>query len=232
MGHSIVTALEIVEDFTASGRCDEGFLHVRRLRVRNRREDGSTSEVYRVDVIDRPKLDAVAVLVWRRTPGGVEFLTRENLRPAAFFRSGKHAVVPDGRSHLYCEEIVAGLLEAEDEGEVGLRHRAAQEVREEAGLSVEASAIELLGSPFFVAPGILSEKIFLAAVEVTNLTQEPPEGDGSPLEETGAIRWRPESSVREAIEKGLIQDAKTELALTRFLARHPELETSVSSVGV
>jgi ADP-ribose pyrophosphatase len=29
-----VTDLEVVEDFTSTGRCDEGFLQVRLLRVR------------------------------------------------------------------------------------------------------------------------------------------------------------------------------------------------------
>jgi ADP-ribose pyrophosphatase len=219
MRHAPVTDLEIVEDFTATARCDEGFLQVRRLRVRNARADGSHSAIYRVDVIDRPRLDAVAVLVWRRTSGGVqEFLTRQNLRPAAHFRRGKVPVVPDGREHLFCEEIVAGLLEASDQGEAGLKQRAVEEVAEEAGFRVQVAEVVLLGRPFFVAPGIISEKIFLAAVEVTGKSGSEPEGDGSPLEEGGGLRWRTEAALREAIASGAIQDAKTELALNRFVA--------------
>jgi len=216
-----VTALEIVEDFTASARCDEGFLHVRRLKVKNRRADGSASPIYRVDVVDRPRLDAVAVLVWRQGAQGPEFLTRQNLRPAAYFRKDKVPAVPDGQSHLFCEEIVAGLLEDTDQGEAGLRHRAAEETFEEAGFRVAAEQVQLLGPPFFVAPGILSEKIFLAAVEVTGLVPQAAEGDGSPLEEGGAVRWRTAAGLRAAIADGTIQDAKTELALVRFLARRP-----------
>lgn len=219
MRHAPVTDLEIVEDFTASARCDEGFLHVRRLKVKNRRADGSASPVYRVDVVDRPRLDAVAVLVWRQGAKGPEFLTRQNLRPAAYFRKDKVPTVPDGTSHLFCEEIVAGLCEDGDRGEAGLKRRAAEEVHEEAGFRVTPGQIELLGPPFFVAPGILSEKIFLAAVEVTGLEPEAAAGDGSPLEEGGAIAWRDEASLRGAIADGTIQDAKTELALVRFLAR-------------
>ncbi|MEW5738078.1 MAG: NUDIX hydrolase [Myxococcota bacterium] len=216
-----VTELEIVEDFTATARCDEGFLHVRRLKVKNRRDDGSESAVYRVDVVDRPRLDAVAVLVWRQGARGPEFLTRQNLRPAAYFRKDKAPTVPDGRSHLFCEEIVAGLLEDTDRGEAGLRIRAAEEVREEAGFQVRPQDVQLLGPPFFVAPGILSEKIFLAAVEVTGQSPVAAEGDGSPLEEGGAITWRDEASMRAALADGTIQDAKTELALQRFLNLHP-----------
>lgn len=215
-----VIALEVVEDFSASARCDEGFLHVRRLRVRNRRADGSSSRVYRVDVVDRPRLDAVAVLVHRRGASGLEVLTRQNLRPAAYFRKDKAQIVPDGRVHLFCEEIVAGLLEPSDVGEAGLRHRAAEEVREEAGFRVAPEAVELLGPPFFVAPGIVSEQIFLAAVDVTGLPWSAPQGDGSPLEEGGALTWRSVAGLRAAIAEGVVRDAKTELALERFVARH------------
>ncbi|MBK7860506.1 MAG: NUDIX hydrolase [Archangiaceae bacterium] len=210
-----VNAIEVIEDFTSTGRCDEGFLQVRRLRVRNRRTDGSTSPVYRVDVVDRPRLDAVAVLVVR----GAEVLTRMNLRPAAYFRKDKEQPLPDGRSHLYCEEIVAGLLETTDHGEAGLKHRAAEEVREEAGIVVAPADIVLLGPPFFVAPGIVSEKIFLCAVEVTGKEVVTPEGDGSPLEESPPPRWRTFESLAAAIASGEVQDAKTELALHRWLAR-------------
>lgn len=212
-----VVNMEIVEDFTATARCDEGFLHIRRLRVRNVRADETHSAVYRVDVVDRPRLDAVAVLVWRRNDDGFEFLTRQTLRPAAFFRRDKMPNVPDERSHLYCEETVAGLLETADQGLSGVRHRAAEEVYEEAGFRVDAERVEVLGHPIFVAPGILSEKIFLAAVDVTGFTAVFPPGDGSPLEEGGCTAWRSETSLKAALADGSIQDAKTEIALYRFL---------------
>jgi ADP-ribose pyrophosphatase len=200
-----VTDLEVVEDLTTSARCDEGFLQVRRLRVRNRRSDGSTSPVYRVDVVDRPRLDAVAVLVY--------------LRPAAYFRKDKSPVVRDAVNHLFCEEIIAGLLEPGDVGAEGLRARGASEVLEEAGFTVAPDALELLGQPFLVAPGIISEKIFLAAVDVTGLEHGLPAGDGSPLEEGGTLRWRSATDLSAAIESGEVQDAKTEIALSRLLAR-------------
>lgn len=226
-----VTDLEVVEDFTSTGRCDEGFLHVRRLRVRNARSDGSRSVVYRVDVIDRPRLDAVAVLVWRRAETGLEFLTRQNLRPAAHFRKDKVPGVPDGRSHLYCEEIVAGLLEPTDEGDAGVLHRAAEEVFEEAGYRVDPQRVVRLGQPFFVAPGILSEKIFLTAVEVSGLEPSPPEGDGSPLEEGGAITWHSAAALQRALDDGTIQDAKTEMGFHRFLALRESAKTPSASVS-
>jgi ADP-ribose pyrophosphatase len=214
-----VNGIEIVEDFSSTARCDEGFLQIRRLRVRNRRVDGSTSPVYRVDVVDRPRLDAVAVLVVRKgAGGGFEVLTRMNLRPAAYFRKDKEPPVPDGRVYLYCEEIVAGLLEPTDHGDEGLKHRAAEEVREEAGFEVGPADIKLLGPAFFVAPGILSEKIFLAAVDVTGTSPVGAKGDGSPLEEAPEPRWRTVTALRAAIASGEVQDAKTEIALNRYFA--------------
>lgn len=231
MPNAPVTDLDVVEDFTATGRCDEGFLHVRRLRVRNLRADGTRSDVYRVDVVDRPRLDAVAVLLWRRGDQGLEFLTRQNLRPAAHFRHEKVPNVPDGRSHLFCEELVAGLLEADDQGLPGVRHRAAEEAFEEAGFRVSPEAVELLGPPFFVAPGIISEKLYLAAIDVTGLLPTVPEGDGSPLEEGGVTQWRPRASLEAALADGTIQDAKTEIAFRRFLAREPVSASASSSAA-
>jgi ADP-ribose pyrophosphatase len=215
-----ITAIEVIEDFTPRAKCDEGFLHVRRMRCRNRRSDGSASAEYRVDVMDRPRLDAVAVLVHRRGEGGErEVLTRKNLRPAAWFRKDKSPAIPDGRELLFIDEIVAGLLEPEDKGEVGLRARAAAEVREEAGFTVSPERIELLGAGFFVVPGILSERIYPAAVDVTGLDQQPPSGDGSPLEEGGWTRWWRAGALLDACREGAVPDAKTELLLCRLLAR-------------
>ena len=220
-GHEVeVEAIEVLEDFSATARCDEGFLQLRRLRCHNRRVDGSVSKVYRVDVVDRPTLDAVAVLIHRRGEGGqVEVLTRRCLRPAAYFRADKKLPVADLERHLRVEEIVAGVLEQEDVGEEGIRQRAAAEVHEEAGFRVSAQDVRLLGAPFFVAPGILSEQIYLTEVDVTGKVQEPPEGDGSPLEEGAKLSWRPLEGVLEVCREGAIRDAKTELAVFRFLAR-------------
>ncbi|MDP3499565.1 MAG: NUDIX hydrolase [Myxococcales bacterium] len=219
MRHAPVTALEVVEDFSSTARCDEGFLQIRRLRCRNRRADGSHSTIFRVDVVDRPKLDAVAVLVWRQSERGLEFLTRQNLRPAAYFRSEKTPVIVESREWLFCEEIVAGLIEPSDDGERAIRARAVEEVHEEAGLRVEVDAVRHLGPPFFVAPGIISEKIFLTEVDVTGVVATEPQGDGSPMEEGAVMTWRPLASLQSALATGEIQDAKTELALNRFLSR-------------
>jgi ADP-ribose pyrophosphatase len=216
-----VVAIEIVEDRSATSRWDEGFLQLRRLRCRNRRSDGSLSPIYRVDVVDRPKLDAVAVVIYRRRGTQLEVLTRQNLRPAAYFRIGKQPTIPDSQVHLRVEEIVAGVLEDSDAGEEGLRRRAAIEVGEEAGIQVAPEEIQILGGPFFVAPGIISEKIFLTAVDVTGKGQIEPPGDGSPLEEGSMVQWRDAVQLLEDCRAGRVQDAKTEIGLVRLLAAAP-----------
>jgi ADP-ribose pyrophosphatase len=221
-----VTAIEIVEDRTATARCDEGFLRLKRYRARNRRADGSASPVYPIDVIDRPMLDAVAVCLWARTPRGVEVLLRRSLRPAALFRRGQTTVLPEPE-YLLLEELVAGVLERGEQGPEALRRRAADEVREEAGLDVEPARFEALGASFFMLPGIASEKIHLLAAEVDRFGPEAPAavfdaphaGDGSPLEEGALLVWRELLQAIGACERGEIQDAKTEIAFRRLAAK-------------
>jgi ADP-ribose pyrophosphatase len=218
-----VDAIEIVEDLTARARCDEGFLRLRRMLARNRRADGSRSRVYPIDVIDRPTLDAVAVCLWARTGRGVEVLTRRGLRPAAWFRRGKPVALPEPE-YLLVEEIVAGVLEPGERGEDALRRRAAEEAREEAGVAIAAERLEPLGGPFFVVPGIASEKIHLVAGEIERFGGDGPfdaphEGDGSPLEEGALLEWRELRAAIGACERGEIADAKSEIAFRRLAAR-------------
>src|SRR5512142_3436829 len=212
----VVTDVEVVENVTARSRCDEGFLHVKRLVCRNRHSDGSSSRDYRVDVVDRPIPDAVAVLIWRRAARGIEVLTRRSLRPAAYFRRTLTLPVPDPHPYLLLEELVAGILEPQDQGEAGVRRRAAEETLEEAGFRVSPDEVASLGNSFFLAPGILSEKIHPTAVEVTGRPQGTPHGDGSPLEEGATLHWWPIEALLEACRTGAVEDAKTEILTTRF----------------
>jgi ADP-ribose pyrophosphatase len=216
-----VVDIEVLEDLSSRARLDEGFLHLRRLRCRNRRADGSVSRPYNVDVVDRPVPDAVAVLLFRRSASGVEVLTRRTLRPAAYFRAGLPLPLPDTERYLTVEELVAGVLEKEDKGEAGLRARTAAEVKEEAGYTVRPEAVELLGPAFFMLPGIASEKIHPTSVDVTGMEASRPKGDGSPLEEGATLRWWPIAALLAACRDGRVADAKTELCVARFLAAHP-----------
>ncbi len=218
-----IAAIEVVEDYTARARCDEGFLRLKRLRARNRREDGSASPEYPIDVIDRSTLDAVAVCLWARTGRGIEVLTRLGLRPAAYFRRVMAPAMPEPE-YLAVEELVAGVLEPGERGIEALRRRSADEVREEVGVEIAPGRLEPLGGSFFVVPGIASEKIHLFAGEIAWFGGDAPfdapnEGDGSPLEEGAVLRWRELGAAVRACEGGEIEDAKTEIAFRRLASR-------------
>ncbi len=218
-----VRDIVVIEDYSARARLDEGFLRLKRLRARNRRTDGSASPEYKIDVVDRPTLDAVALVIWARTARGVEVLTRHQLRAAAFFRRGRKAALPEPE-YLLIEEIVAGVLEPGEAGLEALKQRAVEEAHEEAGLTVPAASVRQLGGPFFPAPGILSEKIHGLEAEVPrgdgpDVLDAPHEGDGSPLEEGSHLQWRTLADAVRACEAGEIEDAKTEIGFRRLAAR-------------
>jgi ADP-ribose pyrophosphatase len=196
-----------------------GFLALRRMRMRNRRDDGSLSERYCCDFVVRPYgLDAIVVAVYtRRAGGGIDVLVRDGMRPALFFgRDPARLPLPDPRTYAQLTELVAGILEEGDRGEAGLRTRAAAEVHEEAGFAVDPAAIRLLGAGSFPSPGSMPEKFFFAAVEVDPAAQEPLAGDGSPMEEGATTRWLDLDRAIAACVAGELEDAKTELGLRRL----------------
>jgi ADP-ribose pyrophosphatase len=196
-----------------------GFLEIRRLRLRNRRADGSVSAPYVCDSIARPYgQDAVVVAIHARSPGGVQVLLREGLRPAlAFGRAPELAPLPEPPPGMFMTELVAGIIEAGDRGEAGLRTRAAHEVEEEAGFAIEPSAIALLGAGAYPSPGSMIEKFYFVAVEVDPAAQHPAAaGDGSPMEEGARTRWLGLDDAIAACERGEIPDLKTELGLRRL----------------
>jgi ADP-ribose pyrophosphatase len=197
---------------------DGGFLAIRRLRMRNRRIDGSISAPYICDAIARAYgQDAVVVAVYARTAGGVQVLLRDGLRPSIFLgRNPGRAPLPEPAPGMFLTELVAGILEPEDVGEAGLRQRAVHEVEEEAGFVVGADAIVLLGAGAYPSPGPMVEKFYFTAVEVDPAAQQALIGDGSPMEEGASTRWLPLDEAIAACVRGELVDVKTELGLRRL----------------
>lgn len=196
-----------------------GFLTIERFTVRNRHEDGSQSRSYTFDCLIRPMgLDAIAVAVFSREGGRTQVLVRDGLRPAlAMGRTVAPHPLPDPGPYLFLTEVVAGVVEAEDVGEEGLRRRAALEIAEEAGYQVDAANVILLGAGGFPSPGIIGEKVWLAAAEVADpAAQGPLDGDGSPMEEGAVTRWMELDQAIAACVAGDIEDFKTELVLRRL----------------
>lgn len=220
MSQSEVVGFVVENDAVVGG---DGFLQVRRTRLRNRRDDGTTSDLFSCDFLQRPVgIDAVVVALFHRAANKpVQVLLRQGLRPAlALGRPAKELPIPDERSYCYFTEVVAGVIEREDQGEAGIRRRAAIEAMEEAGYRVEPSDVQFLGAGTFPSPGSMPEKFWLTAVEIHKPHErEQARGDGSAMEELARHWWVDlDAAIRSCVE-GDIEDAKTEIILRRLKER-------------
>ncbi len=213
--------IEIVEDLSSKSRCNEGFLRVSRLRIRNIYRDGSRSEVYPCDVVRRPGSDAVVALLYEvDEQERVQVVLRSSPRAPVYLRRHEQFVHPDPREYRAITETVAGLVEDDDvPGESGLKHRAAVEAQEEAGCAVPESDFQVVGGETFASPGTSDEKLYYCAGPVRVADAREPEGDGSVMEECASLGTRELAEAIEACRLGEIPDMKTEVGLLR-LADH------------
>ena len=218
-------AITIVEDRTASSRCDEGFLTLERLRLRNEYDDGSRSAVYDCDLVSRRGIDAVVAVLYELDgapdrPTGVRVLLREGVRAPVYLRHRKAFVHPDPQVYTTIQELVAGIVEADDPtGAPGLARRAAVEAHEEAGLPLDEGAFSVLGGETFSSPGTGDEKLYFTAAPAPLAEAGGGAGDGSVMEEYGRLHVLGLREALAACRDGRIPDMKTEVGLTR-LADH------------
>ncbi len=186
---------------------------IRKYTVRHEYDNGEFSRPYRLDVVSHVGIDAVGVVPYWRENGETFIALLHSFRPALTLREIEPSESP------YLVEIVAGVMEKGEYGPEGVRHRAAEELLEEAGYISEETKIEILGSPFYVSPGVYTEKIWLCAAQVDPGARRSPRLDGSVMEEMISSF---SLSLNEALDRsrsGRFADAKTEIALER-LARH------------
>lgn len=209
-----ISGVEVVSDERVG---EGGFLRIRRLRLRLRRDDGTLTRQGTYDVVERPMgRDAVVLAIWHRVAGRVEVLLREGLRIPLLFASGTPA--PDAPPPRFAE-LVAGIIEAGEEDEAAIRRRAAAEALEEAGLTIAPEAVTMLGAVTFPTPGMCPERFVLAACEIDDHQRAHavlPEGDGSPFEEGARLVWRELDEAIAACVRGEIPDLKTECTLRRL----------------
>lgn len=216
-----VVGIDVVEDRTDGARCDEGFLHLRRLRLANVYADGTRSAPYACDIVTRRHADAVAVALYDHDSAGqVLVLLRAGLRPPVALRGKRHDLVqPDPRTWLLVPEVVAGVLEDGDRGADGLLRRARLEIAQEAGLDVPLEAIAVLGGAFFPMPGAAEERVHVVAAPFDAAAPRAPTGDGSPMEEGGQLIVLPLDEAIRRCRRGDVPDAKSEIALLRLADR-------------
>ncbi|MFO0645909.1 MAG: NUDIX hydrolase [Polyangiales bacterium] len=218
----MTTRIEIIDDRSGSVPSDGGFLKVRRLRMRSHYADGSTSEVFPYDVVDREALDAVVMVLFAvrdDAPADPLVCVRSALRPPLALRHSRELVVPDPRTDAELWELPAGLIEAHEKGLDGVRACAAREALEETGFTLSATDFEVLGVPVFLSPGMCGEKIHIVCARVADPHAEVHAAGDGVLEVGATVAWWPLSECFARVAEGVIEDAKTELALHRFKAR-------------
>ena len=220
-GGARLRSIEVVEDRTATSRCDEGFLLVQRLLLRNHYEDGSVSAAYPCDVLSRRGSDAVvAVLYEIDRERRVRVVLRDAPRAPVYLRAHKTLVHPDPRTYVSLTELVAGVVEPGDpRGDAGLCRRAALEAQEEAGLAEPAEAFVVLGGGSFSSPGTADEKLYFCAAAVEAAAATPRGAEGSVMEECASLVVLELDEAIAACRSGAIPDMKTEVGLLR-LADH------------
>jgi len=179
-------ALEIVGDRTATSKCDEGYLRVRRLDLRARWTNQSEpSEPFKYAVVERWNPDAVAVLPPFEQDGVRHVVMRTCVRPPVAMRKEKYVEgatpLPHAATKGVLWEIVAGLVEKDERTAEGLVRCAVRETEEEIGVAVDPATVRPLGGPIFPTAGVVGELIYFFECEVDLAKRRDPGGDGSPL---------------------------------------------------
>ncbi len=211
------TTIEVVEDRTATSRCDDGFIRLRRSQMRCIGSDGTTSDPFAYDEVQRSALDAVVIAAHFRDSHGIRHVyLRSALRPPVALRPRKAWPMPErgGLGQLW--EVPAGLVEVGEQSVQGLRECAARELAEELGLVLAPEQMLPLGPPSFPAPALIGERHFYFHCEVDPVAQTTPAGDGSPLERDATVVAVPLEEALSLVRSGEIEDAKTEVALRRL----------------
>lgn len=196
--------LEIVLDRTVQTD-KRGFLKVRSVDLVATREDGTRSEPFPYDVLDRKAIDAAIMVAHHVKDGRAHVYLRSAVRPPLFLR-------PHEVAAACLWEVPAGLIEPGERPAAA----AAREIEEELGFPVKEEDMIALGPKAYPAPGFIGELHYYFHVRVDPETRRDPKGDGSPLEEGARIESVPLDVALEACRRGEVPDAKTELVLRRL----------------
>jgi len=197
---------------------EEGdFLRGWHRRIRHRRPDGAMTAPYQCDSVERSLgMDAVAMVLHRRRPDATFVVgLRGSLRPTIALDADPER---EGRPSPRLWEVPAGILEAGDVGDEGMRRRCSAEALEEMGAQVEPGDFVPLGAPIWLSPGVIAERVYLFEAALPDGPLAHPEGDGSPMEEDAPLRWLTLDEALVLCRRGH-SDAKTEVALVRFAER-------------
>lgn len=214
-----VVRVQTVQDLTRVSSPSDGFLRRHRHRAKSILSDGTRTETYVVDYVDRAieRRHAVAVVPFvpeGHDAGRTQVILRRQMRYPAFLVTGQAMML----------EAIAGIIE----GQEGATAAGVRELWEEGGLRADADDLFELGAPFFPSPGVLTERIHLMAAEVSPKVLvpgalPPAPTDGSLMEQGAellALTLDDALALTEvpANEELSLADGKTEIALRRLAA--------------
>jgi ADP-ribose pyrophosphatase len=209
--------LEMLEDLSPD--TGAGFLRLSRRRLVARYPDGTVSNPFLYDTVDRQALDAVVIAAHYLAADGRHVFLRSSIRPPIYYRApDDSAAEPGKRGQLW--ELPAGLVEPSEVGDSGLRRAAIRELHEEAGFPLDGSRLSELGPALYPCPGVIAEKLFFFDIEVDPVTRSDPPLDGSALERFGEVVDVPLSFALSLCRGGDIEDAKTEIGLRRLSEKY------------
>lgn len=206
---AMATRVEWIED-ESPPQAPGAWLRHRRPRMRAVYADGTSSEPFTYEHIERKATDAVVLLM--HFEGRV--LLRTSLRPPLAVRTQLAVPLPsqeDDSPMLW--EVPAGLIEPEELGLEGIRLGAVREAEEETGVRITAAELTPLGQPSFLCPGVIAEQLHYFAVALSSETLGTAAGDGSPVEERASLAFVP---FADALK--MTRDVKTELGIRRLMA--------------
>jgi 8-oxo-dGTP pyrophosphatase MutT (NUDIX family) len=204
--------LERLEQRTES---TPGFLELRRTRLRAHQPDGSTSNEFIYDSVDRRALDAVVVAAYYRKGAEVLVYLRSAVRPPVAVRNERQT--PDASPQdVQFWELPAGLVEPAEQTIAGLATCARRETQEELGFELRDDDFVPMGHGIYPTPAVIPERQFFFRVEVNPESRGEPSLDGSPLEQAGVVFAAPLEQALERCRNGEILDGKTELGLRRL----------------
>lgn len=214
--------LELVEDLTP--RAESGFLRLLRRRYRAHYPDGSASEPFVYDSIDRRCLDAVVIAAHYVDASGVRHVyLRSALRPPLLDRGPARSATPEeDPKDAGIWELPAGLVEEAEQSPEGLRRTCARELAEELGFEVPPERCLKLGPGTFPVAGLFAERHYYYEVTVEPSTRGEPSLDGSALEKCGEVLAIPLARALELCRAGALLDSKSEVALRRLAERYPD----------
>ncbi len=211
--------IEVSREIELPDECKNGFLKLKRYKLKNVYENNEKSREYTCDIVYRKQVDAVGILLYFYENNSVKILLRRCLRPPLFFRKNFVKYDFENENNFFVYEIPAGIIEEGETKEEDIDKRAEIEVLEETGIKINKENLINLGKPILTSPGFTIEKVFIKAIRIDKKdfdNREHVTGDGSLMEEGGELHI---FTIEEALEmcyNGEIGDSKTEIALYRL----------------